>query len=41
VHAREDAPDGAGAPADDALPPSVRSTAAQNPRPHGHRDPSA
>jgi hypothetical protein len=26
---------------DDALPPSVQSTAAQNPRPRGHRDPSA
>lgn len=26
---------------DSALPPSVRSTAAQTGRPHGHRDPSA
>jgi len=23
------------------LPPAIQSTAAQNPRPHGHRDPSA
>ena len=33
IHARE--------PDEDALPPSIRSTAAQNPRPRGHRDPSA
>lgn len=33
IHGRE--------PEADALPPAVQSTAAQNPRPRGHRDPSA
>jgi len=39
IHEREAA--AATEAADDALPPSIQSTAALNPRPRGHQDPSA